>query len=60
VDIATIYVGLGDKDKAFEWLEKDVVARNPRLAEFRWSERSEPLRDDPRFHELLKQIGLPE
>ncbi|MGD9561601.1 MAG: tetratricopeptide repeat protein [Pyrinomonadaceae bacterium] len=60
VDIATIYVGLGDKDRAFEWLEKDVAARNPRLAEFRWSERSIPLRDDPRFRELLKRIGLPE
>ena len=59
-DIATIYAALGDKDKAFEWLEKDVSVRNPRLAEFRWSPASEPLRDDPRFKDLLKRMGLPE
>ena len=59
-DIATIYAALGDKDKAFEWLERDVSARNPRLAEFRWSPASEPLRDDPRFKEMLRRINLPE
>ncbi|MBK9153881.1 MAG: tetratricopeptide repeat protein [Chloracidobacterium sp.] len=59
-DIATVYAALGNKDKAFEWLEKDVSARNPRLAEFRWSPASEPLRDDPRFVGLLRRMGLPE
>lgn len=59
-DIATVYAALGKKDKAFEWLEKDVSARNPRLAEFRWSPGSEPLRDDPRFKVMLKRMNLPE
>jgi len=59
-DVATIYAALGDKDKAFEWLEKDVSARNPRIAEFRWSPASEPLRNDPRFKDLLRRMNLPE
>jgi tetratricopeptide (TPR) repeat protein len=58
--IAAVYVGLGDKDKAFEWLEKDFQARNGKLSEIRWQIQFEPLRDDPRFKDLLKRMGLPE
>ncbi len=58
--IAAVYVGLGDKDKAFEWLEKDFQARNGKLAEIRWQIQFEPLRDDPRYKDLLKRMGLPE
>jgi eukaryotic-like serine/threonine-protein kinase len=58
--IAAAYMGLGDKDKAFEWLEKDLQVRNGKLAEVRWQIQFEPLRDDPRFKDLLKRMGLPE
>jgi tetratricopeptide (TPR) repeat protein len=58
--IAAVYVGLGDKDKAFEWLEKDFQARNGKLPEIRWQIQFEPLRDDPRFKEMLKRMNLPE
>jgi tetratricopeptide (TPR) repeat protein len=58
--IASVYVGLDDKDKAFEWLEKDFQARNGKLAEIRWQIQFEPLRDDPRFKDLIKRIGLPQ
>jgi tetratricopeptide (TPR) repeat protein len=58
--IAAVYVGLGDKDKAFEWLEKDFQARNGKLGEIRWQIQFEPLRDDPRFKDLIKRIGLPQ
>jgi len=58
--IAAVYVGLGDKDKAFEWLEKDFQARNGKLAEIRWEIQFETLRDDPRFKDLIKRLGLPE
>ena len=59
-NLASIYAALGDKDKAFEWLEKDIVSRNGELPQFRWSNLSEPLRDDPRFEEFIKRMGLPE
>jgi TolB-like protein/Tfp pilus assembly protein PilF len=58
--IAAVYVGLGDKDKAFEWLEKDFQVRNGKLAEIRWQIQFEPLRDDQRFKDLIKRMGLPE
>jgi TolB-like protein/Flp pilus assembly protein TadD len=57
---AAVYLGLGDKDKAFEWLEKDFQARNGKLGEIRWQIQFETIRDDPRFNDLLKRMGLPE
>ncbi|MBK9214175.1 MAG: tetratricopeptide repeat protein [Chloracidobacterium sp.] len=59
-DAAAVYSGLGEKDKAFEWLEKDFQTRDSRLNAIRWESRFEPLRDDPRFKDLLKRMGLPE
>jgi eukaryotic-like serine/threonine-protein kinase len=58
--IATVYMGLGHQDKVFEWLEKDFQVRNGKLAEIRWQIPFEPLRDDPRFKDLIKRMGLPE
>ncbi len=57
--IAAVYAELGDKDKAFEWLEKDFQNKAD-LAAFRWEVPYESLRDDPRFQDLLKRMGLPE
>lgn len=59
-EVAAIYSGLGEKDKAFEWLEKDYQSRDSRLNTFRWEMQFEPLRDDPRFKDLLRRMGLPE
>jgi TolB-like protein/Flp pilus assembly protein TadD len=58
--IAPVYAGLGAKDKAFEWLEKDFQARDGKLPEIRWQLQFESLRDDPRFKDLLKRMNLPE
>jgi hypothetical protein len=35
--IATIYVGLGEKDKAFEWMEKSYEEREAVLFSLRWT-----------------------
>jgi len=58
--VAAVYAGLGDKDKAFEWLEKDFQIRNGKLGEIRWTFSLQSLRDDPRFKDLLRRMGLPE
>jgi TolB-like protein/Flp pilus assembly protein TadD len=58
--IAAVYVGLGDKDKAFEWLEKDFQARNGKMPEIRWQLQFDSLREDLRYKDLLKRIGLQE
>ncbi|HJX93487.1 MAG TPA: tetratricopeptide repeat protein [Pyrinomonadaceae bacterium] len=57
-DVAGVYAGLGDKDKAFEWLEKDYRARNGRLARIRWNTPFDPLRSDARYADLLRRMGL--
>jgi len=58
--IAAVYLGRGDKDKAFEWLEKDFQVRNGKLAEIRWQLQFETIRDDPRRKDLFRRMGLPE
>ncbi|HEU4875587.1 MAG TPA: winged helix-turn-helix domain-containing protein, partial [Pyrinomonadaceae bacterium] len=43
-DIALIYVGLGEKDLAFDWLEKAFQERSPWLTHLRVDPRFDPLR----------------
>lgn len=58
--IATIYAGLGDKDRAFEYLEKAYDERSADLSYFVKADlRMDTLRSDPRFQELAKHVGLP-
>jgi tetratricopeptide (TPR) repeat protein len=57
--IAAVYVGLGDKDKAFEWLEKGFQNKEETGVN-RGQVPFESLRDDPRYKDLLKRMGLPE
>jgi serine/threonine-protein kinase len=55
-----VYAGLGDKDKAFEWLEKAYEERSDSLAWFRFDPESKSLRSDPRFAALMRKIGFTE
>jgi TolB-like protein/Flp pilus assembly protein TadD len=59
-DIASGYAVLGDKDKAFEWFEKDFNNRNGKIGAIRWWIAFETLREDPRYRDLLKRTGLSE
>jgi tetratricopeptide (TPR) repeat protein len=53
-----IYVGLGDKDKAFDWLEKAYQERSDSLAWFRFDPESKSLQNDPRFNALMRRSDL--
>ena len=57
---AVVYVGLGDKDHAFEWLNKAYEERFTRLAYIRQEAFWDPLRSDPRYTELIRKIGFPQ
>jgi len=57
-DIAMIYSVMGEKDRAFEWLERAYAERSCWLYELNVDPDWEPIRDDPRFHDLVKRIGL--
>jgi serine/threonine-protein kinase len=56
--IAVVYVGLGDKERAFGWLDKACQDRSSPLMWLKVEPLFEPLRDDPRFQDLLRRIGL--
>ncbi|MDQ3750260.1 MAG: protein kinase [Acidobacteriota bacterium] len=58
--IASIYAALGDKEKAFAELEKAYEQRDWELHRLKVDPLMNPLRDDPRFKDLLKRMNLPE
>jgi TolB-like protein/DNA-binding winged helix-turn-helix (wHTH) protein/Flp pilus assembly protein TadD len=53
-----VYLGLGDRDKAFEWLERSYLERSNSLIWLGVSSMFDPLRSDPRFDDLLRRVGL--
>jgi hypothetical protein len=54
--MAGIYAALGDRDSAFQWLDR---AYDRRIIWFlKVHPAMDPLRDDPRYTELLKKTGL--
>jgi serine/threonine-protein kinase len=57
-EIAAVYAGLGENDRAFAWLEKDFLARKSNLQETRWLPEFESLRGDARYADLLRRMGL--
>jgi serine/threonine protein kinase/tetratricopeptide (TPR) repeat protein len=57
--IALVYVGLGDRDQAFQWLDKAYDEHSVRLINIAVHPRLTGLRSDPRFTALVKRIGLP-
>ena len=59
-EVATTYAGLKDRESAFLWLRKALddradcspwIAADPKL---------DPLRNDPRFQDLLRRLSLPQ
>jgi TolB-like protein/DNA-binding winged helix-turn-helix (wHTH) protein/Tfp pilus assembly protein PilF len=58
--LVNVYIGLGDKEKAFEWLEKAYQERSNYLGYLKVFPIVDPLRPDPRFADLLRRIGLPQ
>jgi hypothetical protein len=58
--LAVIYTGLGNKDKAFEFLENAYEEKSPDIAYFIKADlRIDPLRSDSRFQHLLRRMNLP-
>ncbi len=55
---AVLYAKVGDKDKAFECLEKSYQTREPWMSLLKVEPGLDSVRDDPRFDELVKRLGL--
>jgi len=56
---AGIYVGLGKHDRAIEYLEKSYAEHCHWLIYLHIDPSMDDLRNDPRFHDLLRRVGLP-
>jgi TolB-like protein/Flp pilus assembly protein TadD len=57
-DTALVYMGLGEKDRAFEWLDKALAERCYEMVWLKVDPRWDVLRADPRFASMLNAIGL--
>ena len=58
--IATVHASLGQKDKAFEYIERAYKERSPDLTYFlRADLRVDSLRSDPRFQDLMRRMNFP-
>ena len=56
--IANLHVALGDKDRAFEWLDKGVDERGENIVWLRTEPTFDPLRSDARFRDVLRRLKL--
>ncbi|MCI0603026.1 hypothetical protein L0156_08420, partial [bacterium] len=60
VTFAAVYTVLGDKDKAFFWLERALEHKAPDILNINSSPLFDSLHSDPRFRRLLQRIGFPQ
>jgi serine/threonine-protein kinase len=58
--LALIHTGLGEHAEAFEWLERAYQERNGWMAFLQVEPRFDPLREEPRFQDLLRRMNLRE
>ncbi|MBA4123793.1 MAG: protein kinase [Acidobacteria bacterium] len=59
-ELAILYAALGDKEKAFASLEKAYTERDFQLTSLKVEPGYDPLRDDPRFQDLMRRVGFPQ
>jgi serine/threonine-protein kinase len=58
--VGAVYAGLGDKDRAFESLERGYEERSGSMAYLKVDPFWDDLRSDKRYADLLRRIGLPQ
>jgi len=55
---ATIYLGLGQKEKCLDWLEKSYEQQDSACWYLKIDQIYDSVRNEPRFQAILKKIGL--
>ncbi|HKZ01873.1 MAG TPA: hypothetical protein VJ180_06525, partial [Pyrinomonadaceae bacterium] len=58
--VATFFAELGEKDTAFVALNEAIETKDQHTAQMKVDSFMDPLRDDPRFREVLKKAGFPD
>ena len=59
-NVAIVYIGLGEYDSAFEWLDRAFVDKCGPLTYFKVWPFIDRLRTDPRYEKLIARLGLPQ
>jgi len=57
VHLAMVHVGLRHVDEAIAWLDKAIDARQSHVVYLKQDAKFDPLRNDPRFEQLLRRAG---
>jgi TolB-like protein len=57
--LAGLYADMGDKDRAFQWLDTAYHERDWLLTALKTDFLLDPIRSDPRFAQVVHKIGLP-
>ncbi len=56
-NVATVHLGLGEKEKAFDWLDRAFEDRDPVLWWITSDQLYDSVRDEPRFRALVRRVG---
>ena len=59
-ELALVYAGLGERDKAFEWLERAYKTHDKGMCWLKIEPALDPLRSDLRFQQLLRRMNFPQ
>ncbi len=60
VAVAGVYARLGEKERAFEWLEKAFAEHDNEITYLKLGTVFDNVKSDSRFQDLLRRIGLPQ
>jgi eukaryotic-like serine/threonine-protein kinase len=58
-EVAVVYTGLGEKDRAVEWLERAYKVHDSQMCYLKSDPRLDPLYSDLRFQDLLRRMNFP-
>ena len=56
-NVATVYLGLGEKEKALDWLEQAFEDRDPILWWIKGDQLYDSVRDESRFQALMQKLS---
>ncbi|MDQ3061904.1 MAG: protein kinase [Acidobacteriota bacterium] len=59
-ELSILYTALGDKEAAFQSLEKAFAEHDLQLQYLKVESSLDDLRNDPRFQDLMRRVGLPQ
>jgi hypothetical protein len=60
IALAYVYLGLGQKEEAYVWLEREISERGANARYFAVLIELDELRSEARFKDMLKRMNLPE